>query len=225
MRILHYRPLALCLDLIRPSSQRANRTRLLLALGHNHHRLPLGQLSAPPSIFHNALLHLFPFLKRLRPINRQSAPRGRQPRRHERRSRKNKANGSAIDTNARKRLREAVHELQVRQQVGRVVLVEERHGVEHVEGVSVGQLHAREGALLGEDLFDVGRQERVRGEEILAQRALGGGFELLLGSALEAVMKLAFCAWGLFVPGGREGLGLRAHVLFFEHFCGVGASE
>lgn len=85
----------------------------------------------------------------------------------------------------------------MRQQVGPVILVEERYGVEHVEGVSVGQLHAREGALLGEDLFDVGRQERVRGEEVLAQRALGGGFELLLGSALEAVMmKLAFCASG-----------------------------
>lgn len=81
----------------------------------------------------------------------------------------------------------------MRQQVGSVVLVEERHGVEHVEGVSVGQLHAREGALLGEDLFDVGRQERVRGEEGLSQRALGGGFELLLGSALEAVtMEVSF---------------------------------
>lgn len=108
----------------------------------------------------------------------------------------------------------------MRQQVGPVILVEERHGVEHVEGVSVGQLHAREGGLLGEDLFDVGRQERVRGEEGLAQRALGGGFELLLGGALEAVrMKLAFCA------SGRGGLELLAHVLFFEHFCGVYANE
>jgi hypothetical protein len=88
-----------------------------------------------------------------------------------------------------------VYELQVRQQVGSVILVEERHGVEHVEGVSVRQLHALEGALLRENLFDVGCQERVRGEEGLAQRALGGGFELLLGSALEAgvvMIELAF---------------------------------
>lgn len=83
----------------------------------------------------------------------------------------------------------------MRQQVGPVILVKQRHGVEHVEGVSVGQLHAREGGLFGEDLFDVGRQERVRGEEGLAQRALGGGFELLLGGALEAetvMLELAF---------------------------------
>lgn len=230
MRILHHRPLALRLDLIRPSSQRPNRTRLLLALRHNHHRLSLGQLPAPPSILHNALLHFLPLLERLCPIDGQPSSRGRQSRRHQRRSRKHKANGSAIDPNARKRLREAVHELQVRQQVGPVILVEERHGVEHVEGVSVGQLHAREGGLLGEDLFDVGRQERVRGEEVLAQRALGGGFELLLGSALEAVMKNARVSFRRkksrnLGEDRREGLGLMAYVLFFEHFCGGDASE
>lgn len=185
MRILHHRSLALRLDLIRSSSQRTDRTRLLLALRHNHHRLSFGQLPAPPPILHNALLHLLALLQRLCPINGQSSAGRRQPRRHQRRSRKHKANRSTIDPNARKRLREAVHELQVRQQIGPVILVKQRHGVEHVEGVAVGQLHAREGALLGEDLFDVRGQERVRGEEGLAQRALGGGFELLLGRALE----------------------------------------
>jgi hypothetical protein len=79
----------------------------------------------------------------------------------------------------------------VRQQVRAVLLVEQRNVVENVEGVAVGQLHARQGALLGEDLIDVGRQEGKRGEEGLAQGALDGGFQLLLGSALETRMSLS----------------------------------
>lgn len=78
----------------------------------------------------------------------------------------------------------------MRQQVGAVLLVEQGHRVEHVERVAVGQLHALEGALLGHDFVDVGRQEGVRCEEGVAEGALDGGFELLLGSDGEAIFEI-----------------------------------
>jgi hypothetical protein len=85
-------------------------------------------------------------------------------------------------------LGEAVDELQVREDGGGdVLLVEEGLGLENVEGVAVGELHAGEGGFLGEDLVDVRREEGVCREERLAKRALNGGFELLLGRGGDAV--------------------------------------
>lgn len=39
-------------------------------------------------------------------------------------------------------------------------MVEQGLGFEDVEGIAVGELHAREGSLLGEDLVDVRGEER-----------------------------------------------------------------
>jgi hypothetical protein len=74
-----------------------------------------------------------------------------------------------------------VHKLQVREdRGGDVLLVEQGLGFENVEGIAVGELHAREGGLLGENLVDVRVEEGVGREEGLAKAALDGGFELLL---------------------------------------------
>lgn len=70
---------------------------------------------------------------------------------------------------------------------GNVLLVEERLGVKDVEGVAVGELHAGEGSLLREDLVNVGVEKGVGREEGLAQAALDGGFELLLGRRGDSV--------------------------------------
>lgn len=67
-----------------------------------------------------------------------------------------------------------------------VLLVEEGRGVEDVEGVAVGELHGGEGGLFGEDLVDVRGEEGVGGEEVLAEGALDGGFELLLWGGLDS---------------------------------------
>lgn len=44
---------------------------------------------------------------------------------------------------------------------GDVLLVEQRLGLENVESVAVGELHAGEGGFLGEDLVDVRGEKRV----------------------------------------------------------------
>jgi hypothetical protein len=60
----------------------------------------------------------------------------------------------------------------VRQERVGIDLEEERLRVQHVQRATVGQLHGLERALLGQDLVNVGVQERVGGQERLAQRAL-----------------------------------------------------
>jgi hypothetical protein len=70
-------------------------------------------------------------------------------------------------------------------------LVEDGCRVEDVEGVAVGKLHAREGSLLGHDLVDVGVEEGVCVEEVLAKRSLDGRLKLLLGRRLDSAMRLA----------------------------------
>lgn len=183
MRILNHRPFPLLLDILGPHHQRPHRTRLLLPLRHHNHHLTLLQLATPPPIL-DALLHLLP-LDQL-PILGQPPTLARQPGRHERRAREHEADGAAVDADRREGLREAVHEAQVRHNVGRVLLVEERDGVEHVEGVAVGQLHRGERGLFRHDLVDVRGEEREGLEERAAQRALDGGFEFLFGRGGEA---------------------------------------
>lgn len=70
------------------------------------------------------------------------------------------------------------------------MLVEERLGVEDVERVAVGQLHAGEGGFLGEDLVDVGCEKRVGCEEILAERSLDRRLELLLRRRGDTVCRV-----------------------------------
>lgn len=175
MRLLHYRPLALLLDLLRPRHQYPHRARLLLALGHNHHRLPLLQLAAPvPVLIHplirHALSHRLPGALRRQ---RQAAALARQPRRHKRRAAKHEADGAAVDADGGEGLGEAVHEAQVREQRRlNVELEEERLAVDDVEADAVGELDLLERRLLGEELVDVRGEEGVGGEERGAEGAL-----------------------------------------------------
>ena len=188
--VLHHGALALGLDLVRPRDQRADRAGLLLSLRHDNHRLPLEQLPAPPAVLINTLLHLLALDDALGPaVDGQPAALGGQPGGHERRARQHKAYRAAVDAYRGERLGEAVDEAQVGEHdgpVGGVLLVEERGRVEDEEGVAVGQLHALEGALLGEHLIDVGRQERVCRDEGGAEGALGRRLELLLRGRLES---------------------------------------
>lgn len=64
----------------------------------------------------------------------------------------------------------------------RVGLEEKGRGaVDDVQRHAVGKLDLLERGLLGDDVVDERRQERVGGQERLAQVALDRGFELLFG--------------------------------------------
>lgn len=79
----------------------------------------------------------------------------------------------------------------MRHDVGCVLLVEERDGVKYVERVAVGEFHRREGCLLGQDLVDVRRQQRVCCEQRVAEGALDRGLEFLFGRGGDAGGSLA----------------------------------
>lgn len=164
MCVFYNRSLTRSLDLCRASHQRADGTSFRLALGHNDHGLALDQLSAPAALAVHALVHLFALFQLLwRPFCRQSAALGRQAWRHERRARQDEADGAAVDSDGRERLREAVDELEMRDQRagGVVLLVEDGRAVDDVERVSVGELHAGQGGLFGENFLDVRVQKGV----------------------------------------------------------------
>lgn len=200
MRVLNHRPLTLGLDLVGSADQRAHGTRLLLALGHDDDGLALVQLPAPAAVGVDALVHLPAVLEaRGGPLDRQPAPLGRQAGGHERRAHEHEADGAAVDADRREALREAVHEPEVRHDGGRVVLlVEERLRIQHVQRVAVGQLHARQRRLLGQDLVNVRRQQGVRREQRLAEGPLHRRLELLLGrggdAALVSLVEVP-CVW------------------------------
>lgn len=73
---------------------------------------------------------------------------------------------------------------------GRVGLEEERGGsVDDVQRHAVGKLDLLERGLLRDDVVDVRGQERVGGQQRLAQVALDRGFELLFGRGGDAVQR------------------------------------
>jgi hypothetical protein len=74
----------------------------------------------------------------------------------------------------------------VGQQHAAVDLVGDGLAVNDVQRGAVGQLDLLERVLLGQDLVDDGRQERVGGQQRLADGPLDGGFELLFGAAVES---------------------------------------
>lgn len=67
-----------------------------------------------------------------------------------------------------------------------VLLVHDGAAVDDVQRDAVRQLDQLERRLLGEHLVDVRGQEGVGRQDRVADRALDGGFELLLGGAVEA---------------------------------------
>lgn len=148
MRFLHHRPLALILDLLSTSNQEPNSARLRLALCHDYNWLPLLQLPAPSPFLVDALGAL--------PRLRQPAARARQSGGHERGAREHESDGAAVDADSRESLRETVDELEVRDEGGVVLLVEEGLLLADEEGAAVGQLHLLERGLFGHHFFDVG---------------------------------------------------------------------
>ena len=67
-----------------------------------------------------------------------------------------------------------------------VLLVHDGAAVDDVQRDAVWQLDQLERRLLGEHLVDVRGQEGVGRQDRVADRALDGGFEFLLGGAVEA---------------------------------------
>ena len=194
MRLLDNGSLALLLNLLSPRNQHSDGTGLLLALRKHNNRLALLQLATPVPFLIRALIrHLdivFVGLRLLprRPLmrHRQPAALTRQAGSHERRAREHEADGAAVYPDGGEALREAVDELEVghdgvllRRRVG---LEEKGRGaVDDVQRHAVGKLDLLERGLLGDDVVDERRQERVGGQERLAQVALDRGFELLFG--------------------------------------------
>lgn len=83
-----------------------------------------------------------------------------------------------------------MYELQVRQEGVVVVLEEDGLAIGDVQGGALGQFDLVEGGFLGQDLVDVWVQERVGGQEGLAQGALYRRLELLLWSARQTAQVL-----------------------------------
>lgn len=190
MRILNNGSLPLILDILRAHDQESHRARLRLALSAHNNRLPLRELPRPPILLIQPLPR--PVLRphRQHPA-RQAATSGREAGGHEGGAGEHEADGAAVDAHAGEGGGEAVHEAQVRQQRGRVLLEEERLAVQHVQRAAVGQLHGLEGPLLGQDLVHVAVQERVRRQQRLPEVPLHRRFELRLGRRLD--------------PGGHRG--------------------
>lgn len=99
---------------------------------------------------------------------RQPTALTRQSGRHERRSGEHKADGAAVYPDGREALGEPVDELEMGHDGvllrGRVGLEEKGRGaVDHIQGNAVGELDLFERGLFGDDVVDVGRQERVGG--------------------------------------------------------------
>lgn len=170
MRLLNDGPLALLLDDLGALDQDTNSARLELALGRNDDRLALLELAGPAPLLVETL--------GVAPLAARQAPTGAgEAGRHEGGAAEDEADGAAVDAYAGEAAREAVDELEVRQQhVRLVVLEEERLALEHVQGAAVGKLHGFQGAFLGQQLVDHIVQERVGRREGLAQRALDAGF-------------------------------------------------
>lgn len=74
-----------------------------------------------------------------------------------------------------------------------VDLEENGLAINYIEGGTVGKLHLLEGAFFGEDLIDVGGQERVCLEKVSTQGALDGGFKFGFRSAGETAQLERFC--------------------------------
>lgn len=75
-------------------------------------------------------------------------------------------------------MRVRVHNLEMRDQRVVKVLEEQHAAVECVEGDAIGELDHVELRFLGEDIIDVRFEERELAEELGAEVALDGGFEL-----------------------------------------------
>lgn len=189
MGFLDHRSLALLFDLFRARHEEPHRAGLLLALGHDDDRLALLQLLAPAALVVQAVVRDLVLADRPRahvPRLGQPAALAGEPGGHEGGAAEDEADGAAVDAYRGEGGGEAVDEAEVGQQRRAVVLlVEDGRAVDDVERGAVGQLHLREVRLLGHDLVDVGRQQRVGGEQRVAQGALHGGLELLLGSSLH----------------------------------------
>lgn len=170
MRLLDDRSLTLLLDDLGTLDQDTDSAGLELALGGNNDRLTLLELAGPVALLVEPL--------RLAALAAgQTAAGAGQAGGHEGGAAEDEADGAAVDAYAGEGGGEAVDELEMGQQdVGLVVLEEERLAVEHVQGAAVGQLHGLEGALLGQQLVDDIVQERVRRQEGAAQGALHAGF-------------------------------------------------
>jgi hypothetical protein len=162
--------------------QETDSAGLGLALGPHDNRLALFQLAGPPVLLVEAL--------GVATLSAGEAAAGtRQTGGHEGRARQHKADGAAVDAYRGEAGREAVHQLEVGEEGVCVDLEEEGLAVEHVEGGAVGQLHGLERALLGQNLVNVGIEERVRGQQALAQVALHRGLELRLGRRGKSVVR------------------------------------
>lgn len=125
---------------------------------------------------------------------RQAPALARQAGGHQGGATQNEADGAAVYPNGGEALREAVDELEVGHNGvllrGRVGLEEERGGsVDDVQRHAVGKLDLLERGLLRDDVVDVRGQERVGGQQRLAQVALDRGFELLFGRGGDAVQR------------------------------------
>jgi hypothetical protein len=98
-----------------------------------------------------------------------------------------------------------VDEAQVGQQQAVVVLlVDDGVTVDDEERGAVGQLDLLERVLLGQHLVDVRGEERVGGQDGLADRALDRGLELLFGGAVEALQRDGGLVFGFLFE--RRGL-------------------